>query len=134
MEFIMANEITTKSNTGMAVFTPELEQDFDTTTTNLENLITIGTDALDSALETLKATEATPRTVESFATLLKAVSDINGKYLDVKKSKAQMQAGINPDKPNLFAEAKSITANQYVFNGSTADLYNIVADITAKPI
>ena len=129
----MAKELVSIKNTGMAVISKELEEDFNTTSTNLEGLIKQGNEGLISALEILKATEATPRTVEAFASLLKTVSELNIKYLDIKKNKEIMSNGSNTNnKENILDKAKVVNNTQYVFTGSTDQLSKLVSDISTK--
>lgn len=127
----MNNDIIKSGGHQIAPMSKELEQDFSKTSNNLETLISQGNEGLNAALELLVATEATPRTVESFASLLKTVAELNLRYLDVQKSKANMTNG-NSNNSNSPTEAKIVTNTQYVFNGSTEDLSKMVAEISAK--
>ena len=127
----MSNDIIKSGGHQIAPMSKELEQDFSKTSSNLETLIGQGNEGLNAALELLVATEATPRTVESFASLLKTVAELNLRYLDVQKSKANMMTG-GSNNSNSPSEAKIVTNTQYVFNGSTEDLSKMVADISSK--
>ena len=128
----MTTDIMKSNGNQIAPMSKELEQDFSKTSNNLETLISQGNEGLNAALELLVATEATPRTVESFASLLKTVAELNLRYLDVQKSKANMTNGSSSNNSNSPTEAKIVTNTQYVFNGSTEDLSKMVAEISAK--
>ncbi|MDD4242787.1 MAG: hypothetical protein PHG08_00610 [Bacilli bacterium] len=127
----MKKDIAEFKGNQLPAISEELNQDFETTSSNIESLIRQGNEGLELALGILKATEATPRTVETFSTLLRTVADLNMKYLEVKKSKEDRTSG-NSDRNHEFPEAKIVHQNQYVFNGSTDDLSKLVAEISTK--
>lgn len=125
----MANSLIKASNTGMAVLSPELERDFETTSSNLEELIEIGAKGLETALEILIATEGTPKCIDSFSTLLKTMADLNMKYLDVQKSKATLANGSSTAK---VSEAKTVNNTQVIFSGSINDLSRVISESNFK--
>jgi len=124
-------EISKLENKRVAAISPELEDKFTKTSENLDKLIDMGNVGLGVALEILCATEGTPRTIESFATLLKAVSDLNMRQLEVHKTKSNMVNGTS-ESSNITDNAKVIHATQNIFNGSTQELSKLVAEMSAK--
>ncbi len=125
----MTTELTTiESN--LPAINVELVADYDNTAEGIEKLITMGTTGLEAALSLLESTEASPRTVESFSLLLKTVSELNMKYLEIKRGKSDI--GIPSDKSTKGEAPKVVQNTQYVFNGSTDELGKMVADITAS--
>jgi hypothetical protein len=98
----------------------ELDDDFDTTRSNLHSLLTQGQDALYHALEVAKQSEH-PRAFEVVGGLMKHLSDINTQLLDLHKKKQSIEA---PTKE----ERKSVT-NNAIFVGSTSELSKMLNDI-----
>jgi hypothetical protein len=97
-----------------------LENDFETTRSNLHSLLTQGQDALYHALEVAKQSEH-PRAFEVVGGLVKHLSDINGQLLDLHKKKQTIEAPTRE-------ETKSVT-NNAIFVGSTNELSKMLNDL-----
>jgi hypothetical protein len=97
-----------------------LEQDYQTTRSNLHSILNQGQDALYHALEVAKNSEH-PRAFEVVGGLMKNLSDINTQLLDLHKRKQQVEG------PKESAQ-KNVTNNS-IFVGSTADLGKMLNDL-----
>jgi hypothetical protein len=105
-----------------AIATPinkDLENDFETTRSNMHSLLQQGQDALFHALEVAKHSEH-PRAFEVVGGLVKHLSDVNTQLLDLHKRKQTIEA---PTKNET-----SVT-NNAIFVGSTSDLSKMLNDI-----
>jgi hypothetical protein len=97
-----------------------LENDFETTRSNLHSLLTQGQDALFHALEVAKQSEH-PRAFEVVGGLVKHLSDVNAQLLDLHKKKSSIEAPTRED-------AKNVT-NNAIFVGSTNELSKMLNDL-----
>lgn len=97
-----------------------LDDDFETTRSNLHSLLTQGQDALYHALEVAKQSEH-PRAFEVVGGLVKHLSDINAQLLDLHKKKQSIEAPTKED-------SKTVT-NNAIFVGSTSELSKMLNDI-----
>lgn len=97
-----------------------LENDFETTRSNLHSLLQQGQDALYHALEVAKQSEH-PRAFEVVGGLVKHLSDVNTQLLDLHKRKQTIEA---PTKKEA-----SVTNNNAIFVGSTSDLSKMLNDL-----
>lgn len=97
-----------------------LENDFETTRSNLHSLLTQGQDALFHALEVAKQSEH-PRAFEVVGGLVKHLSDVNAQLLDLHKKKNSIEAPTRD-------EAKNVT-NNAIFVGSTNELSKMLNDL-----
>jgi hypothetical protein len=97
-----------------------LNDDFETTRSNLHSLLTQGQDALFHALEVAKQSEH-PRAFEVVGGLVKHLSDVNAQLLDLHKKKQTIET---PTKE----ESKTVT-NNAIFVGSTSELSKMLNDI-----
>ena len=101
---------------------PELEQDYETTRSNLHSILTQGQDALIHALSVAKQSEH-PRAFEVVGGLMKHLSDINSQLLDLHKKKQQLEAPTVEE-----TKAKNVTNNS-IFVGSTSELSKMLSDL-----
>lgn len=99
----------------------DLNNDFETTRSNLHSLLIQGQDALFHALEVAKQSEH-PRAFEVVGGLMKNISDINSQLLDLHKKKQAIEAPTIEDR-------KTVTNNNAIFVGSTSDLSKMLNDL-----
>lgn len=97
-----------------------LENDFETTRSNLHSLLQQGQDALYHALEVAKQSEH-PRAFEVVGGLVKHLSDVNTQLLDLHKRKQTIEA---PTK-----KESAVTNNNAIFVGSTSELSKMLNDL-----
>lgn len=98
-----------------------LEQDYETTRSNLHSILTQGQDALFHALEVAKNSEH-PRAFEVVGGLMKHLSDINTQLLDLHRKKQQIES------PREEVKASNVT-NNAIFVGSTNELSKMLETI-----
>ena len=98
----------------------DLENDFETTRSNIHSLLQQGQDALYHALEVAKQSEH-PRAFEVVGGLVKHLSDINSQLLDLHKRKQAIEA---PTKKEA-----AVTNNNAIFVGSTSELSKMLNDL-----
>lgn len=121
-EKIEATEILPAVPQQEKVGNPELEQDYETTRSNLHSILTQGQDALLHALSVAKQSEH-PRAFEVVGGLMKHLSDINSQLLDLHKKKQQLEPAKVEDN-----KTKSVTNNS-IFVGSTSELSKMLSDL-----
>lgn len=109
-------------NEPQQVVNVKLDDDFDTTRSNLHSLLTQGQDALFHALEVAKQSEH-PRAFEVVGGLMKHLSDINTQLLDLHKKKQSIEA------PTKEERKGGVTQNNAIFVGSTSELSKMLNDI-----
>ena len=99
--------------------TPEekVEYDYDYSRATYYELIENGKESLDLMIEVARESEH-PRAFEVLSGMVKNISDVNDRLMDLNKKQKEMTA---PDKH----EAKQITNNN-VFLGSTTDLQRLL--------
>ena len=97
-----------------------LENDFETTRSNLHSLLQQGQDALYHALEVAKQSEH-PRAFEVVGGLVKHLSDVNTQLLDLHKRKQTIEG---PTKKET-----AVTNNNAIFVGSTSELSKMLNDL-----
>jgi len=106
--------------TEITVQKDDLDKDYLTVRDNLKELINKGTSAIDGILNLASETEQ-PRAYEVLAQLIKTVAETNKDLLDMhnkmKVIKGEPQANNTPN---------SITTNNSIFVGSTADLQKLL--------
>lgn len=100
----------------------KIESDYDLTRSNLQTLLTTGQDALLKALEIAKQSEH-PRAFEVVGNLIKQLADVNQQLMDLHQQKQKLE------EPSKKAEG-TVTNNNAIFVGSTADLNNIIKKLT----
>lgn len=103
-----------------------LDQDYNTTRSNLHTLLQQGQDALYHALEVAKQSEH-PRAFEVVGNLMRNLSDINHQLLDLHQKKQSLQ------KPTAGEEKKSSQSggvtNNAIFVGSTSELSKMLSEL-----
>jgi hypothetical protein len=102
----------------------QIDDDFEYSRKTYYDLIEKGQDALEEMIQVARALEH-PRAFEVVATMMKNISDVNDRLMDLHKKKANMQP-VAADSNNT----KSITNNNTaVFIGSTTDLQKLMLDM-----
>jgi hypothetical protein len=104
--------------------TEKVESDFDQTRKNLHLLLLQGEDALIGALEVAKSSEH-PRAFEVVGNLIKQLADVNQQLMDLHKQKQNLEEtkdGLSPK--------KSVTNNNAIFVGSTAELNKLINNMS----
>jgi hypothetical protein len=102
----------------------QIDDDFEYSRKTYYDLIEKGQDALEEMIQVARALEH-PRAFEVVATMMKNISDVNDRLMDLHKKKANMQPA-TADSNNT----KSITNNNTaVFIGSTTDLQKLMLDM-----
>tara|TARA_B000000441_G_C21752033_1_gene363964 strand:- start:517 stop:879 length:363 start_codon:yes stop_codon:yes gene_type:complete len=91
-----------------------VQVDYEYTRANLQELIEKGKDGLDLAMRIAEETEH-PRAIEVLAGMLKNVSDVNDKLMDLNKKKQEAEEGTG----------KKVTNNN-LFIGSTTELQRLL--------
>jgi hypothetical protein len=111
------------NNTGEIVKTAEgkIETDYDTSRENLRELLIIGQNALNHALEVAKQSEH-PRAFEVVGNLMKQLADVNQQLMDLHQQKKKL------DIP-LKGENAKVT-NNAIFVGSTAELNKLIKNMS----
>jgi hypothetical protein len=106
------------SNTGEVIPTTEgkIETDYETTRSNLRELLITGQNALYHALEVAKQSEH-PRAFEVVGNLMKQLADVNQQLLDIHQQKQKLDA------PKKGADK---VTNNAIFVGSTAELSKMI--------
>jgi hypothetical protein len=121
VEPIDTNTITATPSIIVEVKDDALEQDYETTRSNLHSILNQGQDALYHALEVAKQSEH-PRAFEVVGGLMKHLSDINTQLLDLHKKKQVIEA------PMKQAQSANVTNNS-IFVGSTSELSKMLNDL-----
>jgi hypothetical protein len=113
--------IVVKSETPVSILDSNLEEDlndaYEQTKTNLQDLIDQGKDAMEEILQIAKAGQH-PRAFEVYGTLLKNVVDANKELLAVQKQMREM------NKQNQPSGATHI--DKAIFVGSTSELNKLI--------
>lgn len=102
-----------------------LDQDYNTTRSNLHTLLQQGQDALYHALEVAKQSEH-PRAFEVVGNLMKHLSDINHQLLDLHQKKQSLEKPVAEEKKS--SQAGGVT-NNAIFIGSTSELSKMLSDL-----
>lgn len=109
-----------------SINTEALDDDYETTRSNLHSLLTQGQDALFHALAVAKNSEH-PRAFEVVGGLMKHVADINHQLLDLHKKRQAIEIAAM-DKKVHGGNEKNVT-NNAIFVGSTTDLSKMLNDL-----
>ncbi len=96
----------------------ESEYDYDYTRGQLYNLIEKGQEAIDGILDIAQQSDS-PRAYEVAGQLIKSVGDVTDKLLDLQQKMKKLKEE-DPSAP------KSITNNNTLFVGSTAELQKLL--------
>jgi len=97
----------------------KIENDYDTTRTNLRELLTTGQSALMHALDVAKQSEH-PRAFEVVGNLMKQLADVNQQLMDLHQQKAKLDAPKNKD---------TKVTNNAIFVGSTSELAKMIQNM-----
>jgi hypothetical protein len=113
------------NNTGEIVKTAEgkIETDYDTSRENLRELLIIGQNALNHALEVAKQSEH-PRAFEVVGNMMKQLDDVNQQLMDLHQQKQKLDA------PVSGGSKKEVTNNNVIFTGSTAELNKLIKNMS----
>jgi hypothetical protein len=101
----------------------KIDNDYDTTRSNLRELLTTGQAALMHALEVAKQSEH-PRAFEVVGNLMKQLADVNQQLMDLHQQKAKLDAPKNRD-------AAKVT-NNAIFVGSTSELAKMIQNMNKE--
>lgn len=108
----------------------QAQEDFETSRESMQDLIAMGMKGLDVALNLVKESDS-PRAIETFATLLKTVSDINMNMIHIHSKKNSVGTSSTELVP-LQDNSNNVTQNLFV--GSTNDLSRMLKEITEANI
>jgi hypothetical protein len=100
-----------------------IQSDYEFSRATYYNLIMKGQEALDGMMEVAASTEH-PRAYEVLGNIIKSVSDVNDKLMDLNKKKKEINR-----KEELQKHAIPATTNN-LFVGSTTDLQRLLLDAT----
>lgn len=100
----------------------DIDDDFEYSKRTYYDLIEKGQGALEEMIEVARALEH-PRAFEVVSGMIKNISDVNDRLMDLHKKKKVIDAPLKGDEP------KQITNNTAVFMGSTTDLQKMIADM-----
>jgi hypothetical protein len=100
----------------------KIENDYDTTRTNLRELLATGQSALMHALDVAKQSEH-PRAFEVVGNLMKQLADVNQQLMDLHQQKAKLDAPKNKD---------TKVTNNAIFVGSTSELAKMIQNMNKE--
>ena len=103
------------------VTSDKIEADYDQTRENLQDLLTTGKQALETALSVAKQSEH-PRAFEVVGNLIKQLADVNQQLMDIHQQKKKLE---EPAK----GQAAKNTTNNAIFVGSTAELSKMIKNM-----
>lgn len=109
--------------------TEKVDYDYQTTRSNLHNLLSQGQDALMSALDVAKQSE-NPRAFEVVGNLMKQLADINGQLLDLSDKRQRLVDKTKKEEPG----AQQVTNNNAIFVGSTNELHKMLQNMNKGDI
>lgn len=97
-----------------------VQSDYEFSRATYYNLIMKGQEALDGMMEVAASTEH-PRAYEVLGTIIKNVSDVNDKLMDLNKKKKDLEG-------KFPLAAPTGVTNNNLFVGSTSDLQRLIMD------
>lgn len=103
---------------------PIIDKDFEKIRSNLNEILSQGSDALYHALEVAKSSEH-PRAFEVVANMMKQLSDINIQLLDAHKKHKDLVAKKDEEQETT---QQNVT-NNAIFVGSTHELAKMIEDM-----
>lgn len=103
-----------------------IDDDYTFSRSTYYSLIMKGQEALDAMSEVAQETEH-PRAFEVLGNMIKQISDVNDKLMDLNKKRKEMKT-----KSQLPATATGVTNNN-LFVGSTTDLQRLLRDQLEGP-
>ena len=116
-------DVITKDGVIVNETTNKIEDDYDTSRSNLRDLLVTGKTALTTALSVAQQSEH-PRAFEVVGNLIKQLADVNQQLLDLHQQKQKL------DNPKTSGPSKEVTNNNAIFVGSTADLNKMLHNMT----
>ena len=99
----------------------KVDDDFEFARTNLYNILTNGTSALEE-LTNVASKSQHPRAYEALATLLRTLSDANKDLMELNKQVKELKK----DDPSSSNDPSVKTINNNLFVGSTSDLQAMI--------
>jgi hypothetical protein len=123
IEPMTQNEVITKTGEVINDSTNKIEDDFDTSRTNLRILLQQGQEALQKSLDVAMQSEH-PRAFEVVGNLMKQLADVNQQLLDLHQQKQKLEA------PGKAEASKQVTNNNAIFVGSTAELNKLIKNMS----
>jgi hypothetical protein len=118
-------EVITQNGEIVSATNTKIEDDFDTSRTNLRILLQQGQEALQKSLDVAMQSEH-PRAFEVVGNLMKQLADVNQQLMDLHQQKQKL------DEPSKAEKAKQVTNNNAIFVGSTAELNNLIKNINKQ--
>lgn len=115
-------EVITKDGEIISDSNTKIEDDFDTSRTNLRILLQQGQEALQKSLDVAMQSEH-PRAFEVVGNLMKQLADVNQQLMDLHQQKQKL------DEPSKAEKAKQVTNNNAIFVGSTAELNKLIKNM-----
>lgn len=100
----------------------KIENDYDKTRDNLNDLLVKGKEALETALTVAKQSEH-PRAFEVVGNLIKQLADVNQQLMDIHQQKKKLE------EPSKTVKSNN-TTNNAIFVGSTAELSKMISNMT----
>lgn len=121
--------IALKNDEALAIneVTKDYREDFSYARTNIKDIIDIGMNATNNLADLARQTESA-RVYEALNSLLDVMGKNNMALLDIDKKFKDLIEGNDSDEENEFSNAKNITQNNIIFNGTTADLTKMIED------
>jgi uncharacterized protein with gpF-like domain len=115
-------EVITQNGEIISASNTKIEDDFDTSRTNLRILLQQGQEALQKSLDVAMQSEH-PRAFEVVGNLMKQLADVNQQLMDLHQQKQKL------DEPSKAEKAKQVTNNNAIFVGSTAELNKLIKNM-----
>jgi uncharacterized protein with gpF-like domain len=115
-------EVITQNGEIISATNTKIEDDFDTSRTNLRILLQQGQEALQKSLDVAMQSEH-PRAFEVVGNLMKQLADVNQQLMDLHQQKQKL------DEPSKAEKAKQVTNNNAIFVGSTAELNKLIKNM-----
>jgi len=122
VETIPNTEVITRDGEIITAGSTKIEDDFETSRSNLRILLQQGQEALQKSLDVAMQSEH-PRAFEVVGNLMKQLADINQQLLDLHQQKQKL------DEPSKADKAKQVTNNNAIFVGSTAELNKLIKNM-----
>jgi uncharacterized protein with gpF-like domain len=116
-------EVITQNGEIISANNTKIEDDFDTSRTNLRILLQQGQEALQKSLDVAMQSEH-PRAFEVVGNLMKQLADVNQQLMDLHQQKQKL------DEPSKAEKAKQVTNNNAIFVGSTAELNKLIKNMS----
>jgi hypothetical protein len=122
VETIPNTQVITRDGEIISAGNTKIEDDFETSRSNLRILLQQGQEALQKSLDVAMQSEH-PRAFEVVGNLMKQLADINQQLLDLHQQKQKL------DEPSKAEKAKQVTNNNAIFVGSTAELNKLIKNM-----